>query len=179
MLAGKIMSIKIGKKSGLKYFNVEYIRSLRPCYNPIRYIKEDFRGTVIDILSNDSIPFDDRLWLVLRTDLVSKNCMRLFAAWCTKQMLCNNFDLRAEKALDKSERSVALLAAAGMSESAARSAAWSAVRLAKWYKKWSALWSAADSARLMAELAQRDKLIDMIKTEGIKYIKNKTRQVKL
>ena len=49
------MKLKIGKKSGLKYFGYEDIKSWNPCYDPIKHISKDWRGTAIDILKNNKI----------------------------------------------------------------------------------------------------------------------------
>ena len=73
----------------MKTFTIEDIRSWKPCYDPGRHLAEGWSGTCVDILSNDKIPFDDRLWVVLRPELVSDCTMRLFAVWCVRR--CEKF----------------------------------------------------------------------------------------
>lgn len=63
----------------MKQFTIKDIRSWDPCYDPNLYLQEDWKGTVLDILNKDEIPFKDRLWVVLRTELLSKKLMRLFS----------------------------------------------------------------------------------------------------
>lgn len=124
----------------MKEFTIADIRSWEtPCYDPNKYIPEDWKGTAIDILKLDRIPFEDRLWCVLRTGLVSERTMRLFAVWSYRQTLkfIENPDPRSIEAANVVER-FAEGKASAEELSAARSAAWS---------------------------AQRDKLIEMILTE--------------
>ena len=100
------MKLKIGKKSGLKYFDINDIRSWNPCYNPKKHLSEDFRGTVVTILKNENIPFEDRLWVVLRNDLISDRVMRLFAVWSYRQTLkfVKNQDKRSINAANIAEK---------------------------------------------------------------------------
>lgn len=151
------MKLKVGKKSGLKYFDVKDIRSWESCYDPSKYLKEDWRGTALDILKNEEIPHQDRLWVVLRNELVSDKVMRLFAVWCYRQTLIflPNQDPRCIEAANVAERfangeatneelaaaefAARSATAAAMSDtySAARAAAYTAARSAAW-SAWSA-----------------------------------------
>src|SRR4051812_34299604 len=99
-------TLKTGKRTGLKYFDMVTLREWGPCYDPSRYLPEAFRGTAIDILENDAIPAQDRLWVVLRTALVSEKLMRLFAVWCYRQTLIHtpNQDPRCIEAANVAER---------------------------------------------------------------------------
>lgn len=81
------MKFKRGKKSGLKYFGIDDIRSYGPCYDPKRYLSKTFRGTALDILNNNKIPANDRLWVVLRSDITSERVMRLFAIWSFREIV--------------------------------------------------------------------------------------------
>ncbi len=134
----------------MKEFDLDAIRSWEPCYDPSEILPEDWRGTVFDILDNKDIPFRDRVWVIMRADLVSKKLMRLFAVWCARQVQHEIKDERSLKAIEVAERfalgeatEVELSAARSAAESAARSAAWSAARSAAE----SAAWSAAESAQ--------------------------------
>lgn len=172
----------------MKTFTINDIRSWKPCYNPMTYLPEGWSGTCVDILNNENIPHVDRLWCVLRAELVSERTMRLFAVWCYRQTLkfVTNPDSRSIEAASVAER-FANGQATAEEMSAARSSAWSAVwsaarsaaELAAWSAAeaaWSAArtsaaeaaagsaaaWSSAESARA----AQKNKLIEMILEEN-------------
>jgi hypothetical protein len=87
----------------MKTFTIADIRSWRPCYDPNEYLPEDWKGNVLDILDNKEIPFDDRLWVICRTELVSEKLMRLFAVWCARQVQHLMTDERSTQALDVAE----------------------------------------------------------------------------
>jgi hypothetical protein len=179
------VKLKIGSKSGLRYFDIKYLRSIDPCYDPSKHLPEDFRGTALTILRNGDIPAADRLWVVLRTDLVSEKLLRLFAVWCVREAikLLSNPDPRVEACCKVAERYA--LGQATEEErraacSAARSAAWSAAESAARSAAWSAAWSASRSAaegaaysvaRSAAESAARsaqvEKLKEMVAAEGL------------
>lgn len=190
------MKLKTGKKSGLKYFDYEDIQSWNPCYDSSKFISKSWRGTAIDILNLDNVPFQDRLWCVLRTELVSDRVMRLFAVWSYRQTLkfLPNQDDRSINAANVAERYAngeatqeelsaaesAASSAANAASSAAYSAAWSAANSAAnaaYSAAWSSAWSAANAASSAAESAawsaQKDKLIEMIKAEGKELLKKK------
>ena len=63
----------------MKTFTNADIRSWNPCYDPIKYFPDSEIHTAVSILKNNEIPFEDRLWCVLRTELISERTMRLFA----------------------------------------------------------------------------------------------------
>jgi len=67
------------KKTPLIVFNMQTIRSFKPCYDPSVHLKESWNGTVIDILRNKSIPNKDKLWLACREELLSASLLRQFA----------------------------------------------------------------------------------------------------
>ncbi len=193
-----MLKLKAGKKSGLKYFNMADLRSWSPCYDPIRHLKEDFRGTAATILKNESIPLQDRLWVVLRTDLVSERVLRLFAVWSYRQTLAfvTNPDPRSVAAANVAERfangqatlgelrlareaaysaSSAAYSAADSASSAADSAAYSAADSASSAAD-SAARSAANSANSAywaARSAQVAKLLEMIVADGLENRKAK------
>jgi len=127
------MKLKTGKKSGLRYFSIADIREWKPCYDPNRHLSEDFRGTALTILDNDKISFEDRMWVVLRTDLVSEKLMRLFAVWCARQVQHLMTDPRSTNALDVAEKFAngeATKEELDAARDAARAAAWDAARAA-------------------------------------------------
>lgn len=141
------MKLKIGSKSGLRYFDYKYLKSIDPCYSPSRYIGSRFRGTALDILNHNAIPAQDKLWVVLRTDLVSEELMRLFAVWACRRSikLLANPDPRIEACCVITEK-FALGKATEEERSAAESEAWSAAKSAASPAAEYAYWSAAESA---------------------------------
>lgn len=78
---------KIGKKSGLRRFDIVDIRSFGPCYDPGKYLSINWRGTAVGILKDERVPAADRLWVVLRSEITSERVMRLFAVWSYRQTL--------------------------------------------------------------------------------------------
>jgi hypothetical protein len=114
---------KQGKKSGLKYFSIADIRSFKPCYDPNKWLKEDWRGTAVGILKMDNISFSDRLWCVLRTEICSEKLMRLAAVWFYRDTLnwVKDPDPRSIEAANVAERF-----ANGQATQEELSAAWSA-----------------------------------------------------
>ena len=66
----------------MKTFTNEDLRKFEPCYDPIKYLKDDETNTILTILDHEKIPFEDKLWVILRTDYLSERIMRLFAVWC-------------------------------------------------------------------------------------------------
>ena len=61
------------------------IRDLNPCYDPIRYLPEDWTGDVVDILEHPDIPPIDKLWVV--EHWLDDRTLRLFAVWCAREAL--------------------------------------------------------------------------------------------
>lgn len=119
----------------MKRFTIETIRSFEPCYDPSKYLPEDWSGTVIDLLDRKEIPFEDRLWVIYRNDFLSDKLMRLFAVWCALQVQHLMTDERSFRAIDVAEAFAngratkeELAAACDAAQSAAQSAARYAAR---------------------------------------------------
>lgn len=162
--------LKVGRKSGLKYFSYDDIKGWGPCYDPIKHVSKGWRGTAIDVLNMGAVPFADRLWVVLRSEIVSERVMRLFAIWCYRQTLkfVTNPDPRSVAAADVAERfanghaTAEELEAAKSAAEAADAAAWAAVKSASWFcwasaaprvsAEESAAWAAWSSANAAAKL---------------------------
>ena len=132
--------LKVGKKTGLKYFDIEDVRSWGPCYDPACYLVSGKRYTAVSILQDDRIPFHDRLWVVCRSEVISDKVMRLFAVWCARGALklVPNPDPRSVNACDIAEKYALGLATDGE----------------------------RDAARDAARDAQKTKLIEMVIAEG-------------
>ena len=58
---------------------VGMIRSWRPCYDPSEIVNEGWKGTVGDIIATNLIPASDKLWLLLRDDLLPAEIIGSFA----------------------------------------------------------------------------------------------------
>jgi hypothetical protein len=140
----------------LPKFSIDDIRNFspRPCYDPNRYLQEDWTGTALDILAVQACPAVDRLWVVLREECVSSRTLRLFAVRCARQALAlvTDPDPRSVAACDTAERfanseatAEELAAAGAAARAAARAAAW-AVGDAAGDAAWAAAWAAADAA---------------------------------
>jgi hypothetical protein len=159
----------------MKRFTIETIRSFNPCYDPSKYLPEDWSGTVIDLLDRKDIPFQDRLWVICRNDFLSDKLMRLFAVWCARQVQHLTNDERSARAIDTAEafahgnatqedlaaawaaaRDAAWDAAWAVARAAARDAAWAVARDAAWAAARDAAWAAADAAWAVARAAARD-----------------------
>jgi hypothetical protein len=136
----------------MKVLTMQTLRSYEPCYDPSKYLSEDWTGTVLDIVKNDDVPWDDRLWVVMREDLLSDRLMRMFAVWCARQVQHLITDERSLKALEVAERF-----ANGLATKEELAAARVAARAAAWNAAWHAARDAArDAAWHAAEAAARD-----------------------
>jgi hypothetical protein len=156
----------------MKRFTIETIRSFNPCYDPSKYLPEDWSGTVIDLLDRKDIPFQDRLWVICRNDFLSDKLMRLFAVWCARQVQHLTNDERSARAIDTAEAfahgnatqedlaaawAAARDAAWDAAWAVARDAAWAVARDAAWAVARDAAWAAAwDAAWAVARAAARD-----------------------
>lgn len=152
--------MKINKTTGLRMFDIKYVRSLDPCYAPEKFLKTGVRYSAVSILQDAKIPFVDRLWVVLRTDLVSEKLMRLFAVWSARQVQHLMEDNRSVNALKVAEK-FANGFATQEELSAASGAAWSA---------------ASSAARYAARDAQCKQLVKMILIEGQQRLVNRGRK---
>jgi len=92
----------------MKTFTIADIRSWKPCYDPSRYLPEDWSGTALDMLEHPNIPDKDKLWLVRRYPVMTAKGLRLFAVDCAKraQAYPKNYtpDTRLLKAIEIAER---------------------------------------------------------------------------
>ena len=144
-------------------FTIHDVRKLKPCYDPNKWLAEDWSGTIVDLLDDKRITFPDRLWVILRTDFVSEKLMRLFAVWCARQVQHLMKDERSLRALDVAEAFAnglttkeELAAARAAAMDAARAAAWDAAGDAAMAAAMNAAGAAArDAARAAAKAAAR------------------------
>ncbi len=137
----------------MKTFTNNTIRSWSPCYDPAeKYPDEATQHTVITILDDENLSHADRIWVIMRTDLVSEKLMRLFAVHCARTVVDKTTDERSINAINVAER---------FANGEANEADLSAAESAAWYAAESAASSAARSA---ARSAQREHLRKMIIT---------------
>ena len=140
---------------------LQQIRDFNPCYDPAKYLPENWIGTAIDILNVTDCPSEDRLWVVLRKEFLSDKSLRLFAVWCARQALaipgnesevCSNTCDVAERYANGNatyeELDAARSAAWSAAGDAAGSAARSAARDAAWAAARDAAWDAARDAQI-------------------------------
>ena len=62
--------------------NVQDIRNLNPCYDPSKYLKEDWVGSVQDILRMSDVPPYDRLWVCCRNEFIKEDLLFKFSEQC-------------------------------------------------------------------------------------------------
>ena len=143
------------RKPKLVKFSIEDVRSWHPCYDPSRYAANAWTGTVVDVLRHKKIPAYDKLWLVLRKELLEASLLRRFAIAQAKTCLervknKKEFDRILQVSLrfssgkvSKAELDAARHTAWSAAGFAAKSAAGCAAESAAWYAAESAAWDAA------------------------------------
>ena len=93
----------------MKTINNELIRSLKPCYNPSKYVTDEVETlSVVEWVSKyrGTVPDRDIIWLLCHEEFLSEKDLRLFAVWCAREALklVNNPDPRSVEACDVAER---------------------------------------------------------------------------
>lgn len=63
----------------LKIITMQDILDLKPCTDPLKYASMDWKGTALDILKNDKVLPEHRMWVVLKSDFISLKSKRMFA----------------------------------------------------------------------------------------------------
>ena len=123
------------------------------------------RWAALDILALDDVDAKDKLWVVLREELIDARILHEFACWCAEDALSHveNADERSWNAIKvkrawlRGEASDVELAAEGAAAwaaalAAARAAAKDAAKDAAWAAALTAAWAAAkDAARAAAK----------------------------
>lgn len=80
------------------------IREANPCYDPSRYISEDYSQPLQVLLADSLIPAKDRVWVA--TKILDSKGLRIFALFCARRALecIANPDMRSITACDVAER---------------------------------------------------------------------------
>ena len=146
----------------LKVYTIADIRALNPCYDPSRYLPEDWIGTLLDGLRLEAVPARDRIWVAVR--FLDDRTNRLFAVACARKALAlvEDPDPRCIETCDVAERYAngqatdLELATARAAIEAARDADWDDVQDAAWGAAWGAAGAAAGAATRTAVQAARD-----------------------
>jgi hypothetical protein len=143
----------------MKTITLADVRSWRPCYDPAKWLPQgetDWSGTALDILDRKQVPAADRLWAVLRREVLDDATLRLCACAIVREtplgdgrrvwdLLTDDRSRRVVEVVEqyaRGEASDAELAAAG---AAAWAAAWAAARAAA-RAAGAAAWAAARAA---------------------------------
>lgn len=92
----------------MKTINNKLIRTLKPCYNPSRYVKDEEETLpVLEWVSKyrDKVPDKDIIWLLCHKEFMSDKQLRLFGIWCTREALklVDNPDPRSIEACNVAE----------------------------------------------------------------------------
>lgn len=112
-----------------KKFTYKDIESWQPCYSPSKYLPANWEGTALDVVKNNDIPWEDRLWVVCREDLIDAKTLRLFAVFCARQVEHLLTNKHSKNAIDVAERFANGLASKDELDAASFSA-WAAARAA-------------------------------------------------
>ena len=149
-----------------KYVTNEFIRSLRPCYDPAEIgIPDNEKLTVKQWILKYRGKVQqkkDVIWLICSPRFMTNRDLRLFAVWCARETLkfVEKPDIRSVNAINVAER-YANGKATKKELAAARAvawvAAWVAARAVARAVAWDAAWVAARvAARAAARAAARD-----------------------
>ena len=136
------------------------------------YAKKRERWSALDILALKHISAEDRLWAVLREELIDAIILHEFACRCAERALSkiDNPDPRSVNAVKTKRMWMAgnatgdeLAAARAAARDAARDAAWDAAQVAAWDAAQVAAWAAAwVAARDVEREWQVNELIKML-----------------
>lgn len=178
----------------MKLPNLTYrqIKDLGPCYDPIKYIPEDWEGTGLDILDIEGPSISDKFWVVLNGKFIPDELLHEFSCRCAEHVLHlyetqypNDFRPRkaieakrkwmkkeiTDKELDTAwdaawaARAARVVRAARAARAAAGAASWAPTRAA-WdaaWAAWDAAWAAARTARTAARAAEEQWQLDILK----------------
>ena len=113
----------------MKKLTYETINSFKPCYEPSKYLPLNWEGSSVDLLRMEKIPAKDRLWVVVRHELLTYMQLKLYGLKVAQDCASNTTDARVNdclKVVEKYLNGDATLKELQEARSAARSAAESA-----------------------------------------------------
>lgn len=123
------------------------------------------RWTASDILALDDVDAEDKLWAVLREELIDARILHEFACWCAEEALSHveHPDERSWNAI-KVKRAWLRGEASDAELAAARAAAWDAARAAAESSAWYATrYATLTAARTAAEAAAWERQAERLK----------------
>ena len=92
----------------MKTINNKLIRSLKPCYDPSKYVTDE--NETLPVLEwvtkyRGTVPDEDIIWLLCHKEFLSDKDLRLFAVWCAREALklIDNPDPRSIEACNVAE----------------------------------------------------------------------------
>ena len=137
------------KKAALKVMNIDDLRALEPCADPVDHfgLDPEWKGTIIDILKMESLNAKDRVWVACQPGVISEKLQRLFAVWYARRILtdCKTPDPTIIACIEAAERFANGEGTAEEMEAARlkmNEAYWAADRAAYWAADWAADWAA-------------------------------------
>ncbi len=161
----------------MKTITLTDIRSWGPCYDPAKWLPQgetDWSGTALDILDRKQVPAADRLWAILRPEVLDGATLRLCACAVVRETPLGDgrtvwdllTDERSRRAVEVAEQyargeasheklNAARTAAGDAAGAAARDAAEAAAGAAAWAARAAAEDAAGDAAGDAAQIAAR------------------------
>lgn len=159
----------------MKTITYNLINSFDLCYDPIKYIPKDYSATLVEFINDESVPYPERIWLVMRTDFMSERLMRLFAVWCYRRTLkfVKNPDPRSLAGADVAEKFANgeatneellfarndAISAAWSAESTLKHSARNPEEYAAGRVKWTTAWFSAEAAAASTAESSRNSAI--------------------